>query len=54
MGEHSEQKVNSSQDTKALKMLKKQLKVLFFGDLVGKVGRNSVKSYLADLKKTED
>ena len=32
-------------------MKKKQLKILFFGDLVGKVGRNSVIAYLADLKE---
>jgi len=32
----------------------KKLKVLFFGDLVGKVGRNAVVAYLADLKKSVD
>ena len=31
-------------------MTNKELKILFFGDLVGKVGRNSVIAYLADLK----
>lgn len=31
-------------------MIKEQLKILFFGDLVGKVGRNAVIAYLADLK----
>ncbi len=33
-------------------MNKTQLKILFFGDLVGKVGRNAVIAYLADLKNT--
>ena len=31
-----------------------QLKILFFGDLVGKVGRNAVVAYLADMKNKED
>ena len=31
-------------------MLEKTLKILFFGDLVGRVGRNSVLAYIADLK----
>lgn len=35
-------------------MSDKQLKVLFFGDLVGKVGRNAVVAYLADLKTTDN
>jgi len=36
-------------------MSNKALKILFFGDLVGKVGRNSVLAYIADLKnKTDD
>ena len=32
----------------------KQIKVLFFGDLVGKVGRKSVIAYLADLKNKNE
>ena len=35
-------------------MLFRSLKVLFFGDLVGKVGRNAVVAYLADLKNKAD
>ena len=35
-------------------MNKKQLKILFFGDLVGKVGRNAVVAYLADLKNKDN
>ena len=35
-------------------MIKEQLKILFFGDLVGKVGRNAVIAYLADLKNNND
>lgn len=31
-------------------MSDKELKILFFGDLVGKIGRNSVIAYLSDLK----
>lgn len=31
-----------------------ELKILFFGDLVGKVGRNAVIAYLADLKNNND
>ena len=33
-------------------MSDKNLKILFFGDLVGKAGRNAVITYLADLKKS--
>lgn len=32
-------------------MTNKGLKILFFGDLVGKIGRNSVIAYLSDLKQ---
>ena len=35
-------------------MNKTQLKILFFGDLVGKVGRNAVTAYLADLKNSDN
>lgn len=35
-------------------MTKKRIKILFFGDLVGKVGRQSVCAYLADLKNSKD
>lgn len=31
-----------------------KLKILFFGDLVGKAGRNVVKSYLSELKEIEE
>ena len=34
-------------------MSNNKIKVLFFGDLVGKVGRNAVVTYLADLKKSD-
>jgi hypothetical protein len=32
----------------------KMIKILFFGDLVGKVGRNSVIAYLTDLKNKDE
>lgn len=32
-------------------MLENNLKILFFGDLVGKVGRNALKAYLSELRK---
>lgn len=35
-------------------MIKEQLKILFFGDLVGKVGRNAVSAYLADMQKNNN
>lgn len=35
-------------------MNKTQLKILFFGDLVGKIGRNAVKFYLSKLHKNQE
>ncbi len=35
-------------------MTNTNLKILFFGDLVGKVGRNALKAYLADMKRTSE
>ena len=35
-------------------MTNKKIKILFFGDIVGKVGRNSVIAYLANLKNSTD
>ena len=35
-------------------MVDNGLKILFFGDLVGKVGRNAVSAYLADMQKNTD
>ena len=35
-------------------MVDNGLKILFFGDLVGKVGRNAVSAYLADMQKNNN
>ena len=34
--------------------MSKELKILFFGDIVGKLGRTAVSDYLADLRKNEN